>query len=464
MMGIDLCRVSVQSDHNDQPVVVDLALPTRAELGALLPSIVDIVCGRGQITKPADGTALRWQISPLGGSPLDHSMTLRESGVRDGELLMLTTEDAPGHVPMFDQLHYAVAVASESANRPERSAGYVGAAACLWAAGVSGSLLGWFGARAPSGHQVLVAGTVACAATAAAITASRIRRDPLSSLIMGLVAVVFATVTGHLAVPDGPAPPNLCLAAVAGSTVSIVLVRVTACGTVCLTAIAAFLATVASSAVIAVVWPMPGDALGAGLAVISLMMLSAAAKLSIALSGLSPALPTADSTGDDEDTPFDVGAASVIRGHETLTGLLIGFSASAASGALLAAIASHRDETIASVVAFTAIVGVALMLRARHQIGVVRTSAVFSSGLLCTTATFVLAALSAPRLAHWVCALAVVFGVGVLSLTLVDVDARLSPVVRRCVELLENLALVAVIPVGCWVADLFGVIRGLSLT
>jgi hypothetical protein len=61
------------------------------------------------------------------------------------------------------------------------------------------------------------------------------------------------------------------------------------------------------------------------------------------------------------------------------------------------------------------------------------------------------------------CALAVALGIGVLWLTVVDVDTRLSPVARRCVELLEYGALVAVVPVACWVADLFGLVRGLSL-
>ncbi|MGH3677758.1 MAG: type VII secretion integral membrane protein EccD [Mycobacterium sp.] len=464
MMGIGLCRVSVQTDHDDPPVVVDLALPTGTELSALLPSIVDIVCGRGQTTDLADSTAQRWQMSRLGGSPLDDSMTLHECGVRDGELLILTPDDTPVQVPMFDHLSHAVATVSESANRAQRVSGYVGAAACLWAAGVSGILLGWFGVRAPSGRQVLIAGILACTATVAAIIASRVRPEPLPGLTMSLVAIAFATVTGHLAVPDGPAGPNLCLAAVAGSTVSIVLLRVTACGTVCLTAIATCLATVAVAAAAAVVWPIPGQAVGAGLAVVSLAMLGVAAKLSIALSGLSPAVPTADSAGDDEDIPFDVGAASVIRGHETLTGLLVGFSAAAASGTLLAAIASHRGgEAGPRAVALTAVVGAVLMLRARHQIGVTRTAAVFGSGLLSVTATFVLVAFSAPRQAHWVSALAVVCGVAALCLTLVDVEARLSPVARRSGEILEYLALVAVVPVACWVADLFGVVRGLSL-
>jgi type VII secretion integral membrane protein EccD len=462
MNAIGLCRVSVRTDHDDPPVVVDLALPQRTELGALLPSIVDIVCRGGQTTDLADDAARRWQISRLGGRPLDHSRTLQESGVRDGDLLILNTEDTPGQVPKFDELGHAVAIASASANRAERSVEKLGAAACLWAAGVSAVVLGWLGAAA-SGHSVLIAGVVALTATAAVIIADRNHLEPVPCLTMSLIAVAFATVTGHLAVPGGPATPNLCLAAIAGSTVSIVLLRVTARGTVCLTAIAAYLAMVASAAAVAVVWPIQVLALSAGLIIVSLAALSVAAKLSIAMSGLSPAVPTADGAGDQEDTPLDAAPTSVIRGHKMLTGLLVGFSASAASGALLAAVASYRGETAPRVIALTAVVGTVLMLRARNQIDVVRITAVLGSGLLSVTATFALASFSAPRQVHWMCAIAVTLGVAVLCLTLVDMEARLSPIAQRCLELLEYGALVAVVPVACWVAGLFGLVRGLSL-
>jgi type VII secretion integral membrane protein EccD len=462
MNGIGLCRVSVRTDHDDPSVVVDLALPLRAELGALLPSIVDIVCGGGQTTELANNAARHWQISSLGGTPLDESMTLQESGVQDGDLLILTTEDTPGQVPKYDELGHAVAIASETVSRAERSIGQLGAAACLWAAGVSAVLLGWLGVSA-SDHSIVIAGVVAFTATATVFIADRIHLEPVPRLTMCLIAVVFATVTGHLAVPGGPATPNLCLAAIAGSAVSIVLLRVTACGTVCLTAIAAYLAIVASAAAVAVVWPIQVQALSAGLTVVSLVALSVAAKLSIAMSGLSPAVPTADSAGDREDTSLDAGATSVFRGHKMLTGLLVGFSASAASGALLSAIAGQRGEATPRAVALTAVVGSVLMLRARNQIDVVRIAAVFGSGLLSVTATFALISLSAPHQVHWMCAVAVALGVGVLCLTVVDIDAILSPIVRRCVEILEYGALVAVVPVACWVADLFGLVRGLSL-
>ena len=40
-----LCRVTVQTDCKDRSFATDLALPSGIELGALLPSVVDIVGG-----------------------------------------------------------------------------------------------------------------------------------------------------------------------------------------------------------------------------------------------------------------------------------------------------------------------------------------------------------------------------------------------------------------------------------
>jgi len=42
-------------------------------------------------------------------------------------------------------------------------------------------------------------------------------------------------------------------------------------------------------------------------------------------------------------------------------------------------------------------------------------------------------------------------------------SATANPVARRAVELLEYLALTAVVPLACWAGGLYGLIRGLSL-
>ena len=83
--------------------------------------------------------------------------------------------------------------------------------------------------------------------------------------------------------------------------------------------------------------------------------------------------------------------------------------------------------------------------------------------MVSASAAFVLTVLSLPRYAHWVCLIAVVLGVGAVCLTVADLGTRLSPVARRSLELLDYVALASVVPLACWVGDVFGIVRGLSL-
>jgi hypothetical protein len=41
--------------------------------------------------------------------------------------------------------------------------------------------------------------------------------------------------------------------------------------------------------------------------------------------------------------------------------------------------------------------------------------------------------------------------------------AAANPLARRAIDIAEYLALAAVVPLACWVAGLYGLIRGLSL-
>jgi type VII secretion integral membrane protein EccD len=188
-----------------------------------------------------------------------------------------------------------------------------------------------------------------------------------------------------------------------------------------------------------------------------------AAKLSILVTGLSPRMPNAlDALDDEETVPATVGALRARHGHQTLTGLLAGFSLSAALGVALVA-ADRLSQNVAGRVAFIGVVSAALILRAVHQRGAVRSTAVLAAGLISTAAGFALAASSAPRHAPWVGLIALILGAGALCLTRADFGPRLSPSARRGIEVVDYLALAAVVPLACWVGGLFGFVRGLSL-
>ena len=65
--------------------------------------------------------------------------------------------------------------------------------------------------------------------------------------------------------------------------------------------------------------------------------------------------------------------------------------------------------------------------------------------------------MSWPEHAHWVSLLAAAAGSPALSPLF---GLTVSPVVRRAVEIVEYLALAAVVPMACWVGGLYGLVRG----
>jgi type VII secretion integral membrane protein EccD len=451
-----LCRVTVQTDCKDRSFATDLALPSGIELGALLPSVVDIVGGDFGI----DVIMQRWILSRLDGSMLDESKTLHENGVCDGDVLMLTTSNIRTPAGDARDLCHAVVNASGSSHDGQL-ARRMSASACLWAAGIGAISLVSSSDHDSAYSRAAIAAMVATAAIAGSIVADRIALEPLPTLAFGVTASAFAAVAGFLAVPGGPAPPNFVLSAVICAAVSIVLIHTVSPGAPYFAAIAAFSTTVAITAAAVTIWPAPIATVGAMLITASLALLGAATKLSIVMTGLSPAIP-----GVADDAAGDVtaggGVARGENGHRTLTGLLTGFSATAATGAALVA-ADHQSAGALSRIGLTAVVAAVLLLRARHQLGVFRPVAMYAAGMISATATFIMSITAVPHQAQWVCLTAAVLGVGVLWLTVANPFTRPSPLIRRSVELVEYLALGLVVPMACWVGDVFGLVRGLSL-
>jgi type VII secretion integral membrane protein EccD len=450
-----LCRVTVQTHCGGRAFTTDVTLPSGAELGEVLPSVVDIV-GGGRET---DMASRRWHLCRFDGSALDESKTLQQNGVCDGQVLTLTTADTEPPVADAHDLWHAVANASGSSH-DGRLTVRMNAIACLWAGGVGAVSLA-LASHGSMYSRAVIAAIVAATATTASIVAGRIAAEPLAALALGATAAAFAAVAGFLAVPGGPAPPNFLLAAVVCAAVSTALVHVTPASATYFIAISAFSTIMAIAAAVVSIWPAPVSTVGAFLAAASVALLSAATKLSILLTGLSPAIP--DGTGDDVDG-LAVGDPVVraINGHRTLTGLLTGFSAAAAVGAALVA-TDHRGGNALGRIGLTAVVAVVLLLRSRQQLGTLRSSTIYSAGMISATATFTLIIFAAQAHAQWICLAAALLGIGAVWLAVASPITRSSPVVRRSVDLLEYLALGLIVPMSCWVGDVFGLVRGSSL-
>ncbi|MGE2718216.1 type VII secretion integral membrane protein EccD [Mycolicibacterium celeriflavum] len=430
-MPDSLCRVTVHVEGPHETRAVDLTLPRRACVGDMLPSIVDLI---------QPGPGVRWRLRRIGGSSLDDSLTLPDNAVRDGELLWLSADNVADPVFVDRDVGNTVARMGPAHGDTPRMvcvggsvvAGGVGAGAILWSAGSTGRVV-----------PALVGAALTAAAIIAATVARRMGSEALPCTTFGAMAAISAAVTGAVVVPPGPITAHLLLASAAALAAGVVTMRLTGRGLVPLAAIAtgSLLCTAASA--VSVWWALDGVAAGALLATIALAALGWAPRLAIALTRIG-------------SEPLQQHHAA--RSHDLLTGMIAGASAAAAVAAVLVAYGAAGTIPAA---AFNGVVGTALLLRIRTHIGAARRCALAVCGFIAISAGFVGLVAALPQHAHWLGALAAVMGTACL-LPLFDYTPGVAA--RRAAELAEYAALAAIIPLGCWIAGIFGLVRGLALT
>ncbi|MBE1547732.1 type VII secretion integral membrane protein EccD [Mycobacterium sp. OAS707] len=434
-MPDSMCRLAVQ--HG--PDTVELALPRSTPVGLLLPSVVDLV---KPDTLPAE-EGLRWHLSRVGHGPLDEAISLHDNAVHDGELLLLATAPSPTPVRVPDDPWQVLVETRDRRSVPQRAI----AAACLSASLFGVAALAWAGVVTQAIGNVMAATAIAAAAMIATVAVRRAYPDPLVVVTLGVIAVAFGGAAGFLAVPAGPSTANALLAAAVAFATSTVLIRITHCGAICLTAIATSSALTTAAALCGVAWAVPITTTGAALATLALGALAAAARLSIATAGLAHA--------EDDFTEL---TPQAIAAHQTFTGLVTGSAAAAAIGAALVA---SGIPTRPNAVLFTAVVGLVMVLRARTHVDRHRTVALVAAGIAAIAAGGVTVVISAPEHAVWVSLVALAVGIGMLVR---GFGATRNVLARRTVEVLEYATLAAVLPLACWVGDLYGLVRGVSLS
>ena len=426
-MSDSICRLTVAACADGAHRAVDLALPSGIHIGQLLPQIVDLV--HGETTHSMSGRD--WRLSRLGDLPMDDSMTLGDNGIRDGEVLVLTSADLPpAEWTGCDPCHAMIAGALEDGTAVPRLLPVI---CCVLLGGCGAMTLAWSGAGITTGT---------CVAVAAAAGAAVVRRrhdDPLICVSLSLIAVLYAGAVGYVAVPPGSVASGILLAASAAFAAAILLLRVTDCGRTCLTAIATLSALIAAVATAGAVWRVEPTAGGAALATLSLATLGSASRIAMVLNGVRPSTPS-----------FDAAAC-----HRTLTGLVVGASIAAALGAARVAAGLALPDVI-----FTAVVALALLLRARTHVDPHRRVGLAAAAALTATAGFGAVAVSSPTQAHVVSALTATVGAAALSCL---AKPTVSPLFVRTVEVVEYLALAAVVPLACWVSGIYELARGMNL-
>jgi type VII secretion integral membrane protein EccD len=443
-----LRRVSVHAG----PAVADLALPASVPVAVLIPSIVDIL----NSDRAGEADAPRHQLSLPGAAPLRTSETLAQNGIPDGAVLVLSRFSTPPPAVHYDDAAEAVAAALDASDpnwtpfRRRQATRTVGAVAAASLTGV-GAL-----ALVRNALSTNVTGTAAGVAAVAglvallfAATAHRAHGDAITGLALSLISTAFAAVAGFLAVPGAPGLPNIVLAATATVATSVLTMRVSGCGAVTLTAISCLAAIIALAALAGVITAAPLRAIGSLSALVSLGLLGVAPRASIVLTGLSPQRP-----------PTPDLRTKAIRAGNWLTSLLAAFLSAAAAGAILTVLAGAPRL---SCTAFGAVTGALLLLRTHSDDGR-RTIAFVAYGIAISATTFGVVALSVPTNGAWMAVVTATLAAAAIYLRFAAPAISLSPVMRRGVEALECLALVAMVPMTAWVCGVYTAVRGLSLT
>lgn len=429
-----LCRVTVRVD-DARATTVDLALPHRASVGEVLPSIVDLT--RADRRDPA----VRWRLHRVGGSSLDESLTLLDNDIRDGELLWLSADDVPE--PVFVDRDASGVVARL---RPARCGipRMLCVGGSVLAAGIGATAILW---STDSAGAVVAGAALTAAAVAVAFVAGRTGSEPLLCTTFSVLSTVSAAVTGAVVVPSGPLGAHVLLASSAALATAVICLRITGCARIPLTATATASLLCAAISAASVAWHLGYLASGALLATSALVAVGSAPRLAIALTRIGP-----EATQEYQAE----------RAHDLLTGMLAGASTAAAIATVLVGCGSvAAREFPVPAAAFDSLVGAALLLRTRTHIGTARRSALAVGGFAACAAGFVVLVAAAPHHAHWLGALATVAGTGCLMPLLPSTPGLAA---RRAADLAEYAALAAVIPLGCWIAGLFGLVRGLALT
>ncbi len=445
-----LSRVSVHTDT----AVVDLTLPSRIPIAVLIPSIVDILDSEGGEGGPDYSEAWRYELSLPGVAALSGSTTLADNAIRDGTVLVLARDSAPLGPPRYDDAAHVVSATLVATARPwgRRATRLTGAIAASSLTGTGGLAL----LRNSLTHnQAGAAAIAACAGLAAwllAVSAHRAWGDPIAALTLSLISASFAAVAGFLAVPGRPGTAHALLAAAAAAATAVLAMKAASCGAVTLTAIACTGAVIGVAALAGVLTSAPLHTLGSVSTVVSLGLLGVAARVSIIFAGLSPA-PDPDETGV-AGVP-----AKAIHADQLLTSLLWAFASTAAVGAVVTVFAGAPRLCC---IGFGSLTGALLLLRSRGN-DVKRTLVFVITGMTVAVTTFGVSAVRVPEDGQWVAAGSAVLAGAAMCLGFIVPARSPSPVVRRGVALLEASALVAMVPLTCWICGLYGAVRGLVL-
>jgi type VII secretion integral membrane protein EccD len=461
--GTSLARVTIAAPKRR----MDVALPDTMLVAELLPHLL-----RHADDDLAEGSELHggWVLRKATGAVLEPARNLAVQGVKDGELLHLTPRRDDWPELAYDDV---VEVIARGARRAGRSWGGPATRRCGLAIGAAALVFGLGGALLagppwpPVGWLCLGAAAVL---TVVGILLSRALADASAGAAVAAAALPYAFLGGTLLAAPGDVrltdlgPAGLLLGSAA------LLVFAAAGYTGVAAVLRLFMAGIAAAVtgLLAALLSLAGVSTAGAAAVTLVVAIGLLPSYPIVASWLGR-LPVPDLPSKPEDILADRPVprrtdvfAAVARSSELLTGMLL---SAAVTSAIAIAFLVTLDGTPAGV--FLSLAGVAALLLRARLFAMPQQRVPLLVGGLAGLATIGFAwALQERTTAAALTALAGTVAVAAIAVVagLVYSRATPSPYVGRAADILDVLAIMALIPLACAVIGIFGAVRDMFAT
>lgn len=462
----ELCRLTIVAQHTQ----VDLALPAEVPVALLIPGIVDLITTHGRSNEFDDvveqSEPSEWVLARVGQSPLSATLSLNEHGVRDGELLMLESAQHGAPQPLFDDIMYSVAAAGADSYRrwTPGSARLMGSVAAVIAT-VAGCFALIWDARAADD---IIGAVVSVVLTVLFVTAGsvvgRVYRDAESALVLCGCALPTAATAGFLLVPDQVSWAHALMGTALTGATAVVALRMSTAGLRVFTATTTIAVLLIPAELVGTLTSQSVQAITAVLTGVALATIALAPRISMMLAKLPlPGVPSPGAEPGDDDAAsalsFTALRERAANARRFMSGMIIGATILTA-GAAIATAETGGGRVDWPAIALAATCAAVLMFRGRTYAGAEQAFSVIAGGFAILIGLLIGAGITADApLAVFGAAIAV--ALLALVLGIVAPNETFSPPLRRAAELAEYACAAAVIPLVCWVAELYALVRGL---
>ncbi|EYT65476.1 hypothetical protein H483_0101505 [Dietzia sp. UCD-THP] len=480
---------------------VDLSLPAHLELVAVIPEIVDLVRDR---IRAAAGPASHvdvdsemggcangsWQLSRLAGGPLAISETLAQQRVHDGEILVLDHRPVPTPAPLFDDVLQGLTdpdvARSRIWGRRDAVATATSTVAVAALAAATALVTQWWhtgGVLTP-----LVAALLAAVGLATVLALRRFDVPGSAHAVAAAATIGFTVIAagtiGAAPVGAGSVVGGLTAGAVVAGVLRCTIFRPAPGRSYGLAAgylaLALLTSVGAISAMVTAYTTVPVHAVGAGVVLVGLLILTAAPGVSVAAARIP--IPPVPAPGEDIEVgdlghvgrDVDAGHPDDLRRHgplptpatlrhrfltsrSWLTGLLSAGGTACTAGALIALTGTGASPGWSAPLALVVIV--MLILRGLGYSDRVHTSVLLGSALALAGGVLIGAAFThtSPITVVVPAAAALAAAVAITVAALPQVE--LSPAALRAVGTIEVIVICVMVPLAVGAMDVFSTVR-----